>query len=75
MFSTDLSKDFSQLIVSIIIFSQDFAWWRSAGVTPLCLYRDKLTLNLLLLHGKLNVKCDLEFLKFPHQIGDSGKNN
>ena len=43
-------KKNSQLIVSIIIFSQyffsiDFATRKSVGITPHCLYRDSLTLS------------------------------
>ena len=49
--SADLSKSFSQLIVPIIIFSQNFCnrFWPvdKWGFTPYCLFRDSLNKHLL----------------------------
>ena len=48
---SDLSKQFSELIVSIFIFSQyffnRFCPVETCGATPHCLYRDSLTLIYL----------------------------
>ena len=49
LWSADLSKGFSQLIMSIFMFSKYFlnriCLTEKCGVTPHCLYRDWLTLN------------------------------
>ena len=51
LWSEDLSKSFSELIMSILIFSQyflnTFCPVEKCGVTPHCLYCDSLTLSVI----------------------------